>query len=187
MTKVKITEPITKQDYQSIIDLIEENIIKYVTTLKWLQSFAFGDIKIAKIDDKVVGAIVMTRNGKAFDDHDQKYFDVENIKCQKNKYGHITFIVVDKNFHGMGIGKKLVKAGIKYLKETGSSAIGVHCWQSSPGNASEKLFRSLEFEALKMHIAPWLEDSLKKGPKKSWCVACGYPCKCDELEMILYL
>lgn len=184
---IKITEPILKQDLLAIIDLIEDNIIKYDTKMEWLESFSVGDIKIAKIDNEIVGAIVMRRNGKIFDDYEENYFDIENIKCPKDKYGFIAYLVVKKGFQGQGIGKKLVKIGIKYLKDSGSRAIGVHCWQSSPGNASEKTFRSFGFQPLKMLHAPWKKISKERGPKEFWCVHCGNPCTCDELEMILYL
>lgn len=185
--KIEITEPILKQDYLACIDLIEDNIVKYDTKLDWLESFSAGDIKIAKIGDEIVGAIIMRKNGKIFEDYEIQYFDLDHIKCPENKYGFIAYLVVKKDFQRLGIGKKLVKAGIKYLKEMGCEAIGVHCWQSSPGNASELVFRSFGFEPLKMHHAPWKDISEKKGPKEFWCVHCGNPCICDELEMILYL
>jgi len=184
---IKITEPILKKDLLAIIGLIEENIVKYDTRLEWLQSFSMGDIRIAKIDDEIIGAIIMRRNGKIFDDYCTKYFDLDHIKCPKDKYGFIAYLVVKKALQGHGIGKKLVESGIKHLKETGCEAVGVHCWQNSPGNASEKTFWSFGFKPLKMHHAPWKDVSIKRGPKEFWCVHCGNPCTCDELEMILYL
>jgi len=184
---IKITEPILKQDYLACIALIEDNIVKYDTKLEWLESFSVGDIQIAKNRDQIVGVIIMRRNGKMFDDYEEKYFDLEHIECPKEKFGYIVYISVKKSFQGQGIGKKLVKTGLKHLKESGCKAVGVHCWQSSPGNASQKIFESLGFIELKLHKSPWLEISKKLGPKEFWCVHCGNPCICDELEMILYL
>jgi len=185
--KVQIVEPIELQDFSSIIDLIEDNIVQHDTPMEWLESFASGEIKVAKIEGKIVGFIMFRFGGRVFDDYDEKYISLDKINCSRKELGYIVYIVVGKEHQGKGIAKRLAKIALDSLKKTGAKAVGVHCWAGSPGKASEKFFKTLDFDPIKLHKRSLCEYSRKLGPEGYWCVKCGNPCKCDELEMVKYL
>ena len=185
--KIKITEPIAEEDFVEAEKIIEENIVKSDENLNELKSLSVGEVLVAKINDEVVGIISMYRSGKVFKTTQAKYISLDKIKAEKSKIGYIMFLAVLKKHQGKGIGKSLAKAGIKKQKEFGAECVLTDAWQSSPNGASQKLFESLGFEAIKLHKQPWLEESKKVGPKKFTCVVCGNPCSCDELEMVKYL
>jgi ribosomal protein S18 acetylase RimI-like enzyme len=186
-SKIKITEPVTEEDFVEAEKIIEQNIVKSDENLDEIKSLSVGEVLVAKIDNEVVGMISMYRPGKVFKTTQAKYISLDKIKAEKSKIGYIMFLVVSKKHQGKGTGKSLVKAGVKNQKEFGAECVLTDAWQSSPNGASQKLFESLGFEAIKLHKQPWLEESNKAGPKKFTCVVCGNPCKCDELEMVKYL
>jgi len=146
-----------------------------------------GEILVAKDGDKVVGMICQKRPGKIFSELPDEQFDLNSYRVAKNDIGFIILIAVYPKYQGRGIGKLLVAKAIEYQKQFGAKAVGIHAWQNSPGNGSQKLFEFFGFSALKMHKAPWLSYSKKAGPKGYLCPVCGNPCKCDELEMVKYL
>jgi ribosomal protein S18 acetylase RimI-like enzyme len=185
--KIKITEPVTEEDFVEAEKIIEENIVKSDENLDELKSLSVGEILIAKIGNEVVGMISMYRPGKVFKTTQAKFISLKKIKAEKSKIGYIMFLAVSKKHQGKGIGKKLAKAGIIKQQEFGAECVLTDAWQSSPNSASQKLFESLDFEAIKLHKQPWLEESKKAGRKKFTCIVCGNPCKCDELEMVKYL
>lgn len=183
-----ITEPVTEEDFESVAKLVRENIVKDVNLgVQYLKKLSLGEILIAKDRDKIVGMISQKRPGNIFEELPDENFDLKNYKFDKKDIGFIILVVVDPKYQGKGIGKSLVKEAIKYQKIFRAKAVGVHSWQSSPGNGSQKLFESFGFRPIKMHKSPWLEYSKKAGPKGYWCPVCGNPCKCDELEMVKYL
>lgn len=182
---IKIVLPLLQSDFQAVIDLIEDNIVKYDTHMEWLQKFASGEILLAKIDDQIVGAVIFAKHGKVLDIYPRELFSLDQIGCAFDEYGFILYLVVDKRYQGQGIGKKLVKRAISDMRKLGDKSIGVHCWSASPGKASERLFTSLGFEKIKTHMKPCYELSKKGGPEKFLCVVCGNPCHCDQEELIL--
>lgn len=187
MSNIKIRKLITKQDLQAVIDLIEETIVKYITDLEYVESYSDGEILLAEQEGKIVGALMMRRPGKVHLEFKEEFLALDQYKCSKDKIGYIIYAAVDKSYQGQGIGKLLVKEGLKLQKEWGAGAVGVHAWQSSPENASQRLFEKAGFKPVKMHKSIWKDFSKKVGPKKYWCVVCGNPCKCDDLEMVKYL
>ncbi len=186
-SNIKITNPITQQDYEAALRLIEENLYKWDMTIEKIQSSAQGELLLAKDNDKVVGMLNMRYPGKIFEEIDDEFFALDKIELEKKDIGYIALVSIRKDFQGKGVGRQLVKKTIKQQKEWGSKAIIVHASKSSPGNASEKLFFSFGFEPIKLHKQPWHEYSQEKGPKGFWCQFCGNPCTCDELEMVKYL
>jgi ribosomal protein S18 acetylase RimI-like enzyme len=187
-SKIKITEPITEEDFKRASELVEKNIVADTNlSVQYLKKLSVGEIMVAKDEDKVIGMICQKRPGKIFLEFPDKQFNLKKYKFAKKDIGFIILIAVDPKYQGQGIGKKLVTMALKYQKDFGAKAVGVHAWQSSPGNGSQKLFESFGFTHLKMHKSPWLKYSKKAGPKGYWCPVCGNPCKCDELEMVKYL
>jgi|GEM_PF-1663390 len=182
--KIKLIEPITESDYQGILEVIEENLFKYDLTLSHLKKACLGELLAAKDGVKVVGVLRMWRPGEVFREHDDKYFNFEKHPYGREHLGYIAIVAVDKEYRGQGIAKKLVKKALKIQKEWETKAVLVHASKGSPQNASEKLFKSLGFESIGLQKSPWLEYSKEKGPEGFWCVFCGNPCKCDQLEMI---
>lgn len=183
-----IAMPVTEEDFESVAKLVRENIVKDVNLgVQYLKKLSLGEILIAKDRDKIVGMISQKRPGNIFEELPDENFDLKNYKFDKKDIGFIILVVVDPKYQGKGIGKSLVKEAIKYQKIFRAKAVGVHAWQNSPGNGSQKLFESFGFFALKMHKSPWLAYSKKVGPKGYFCPVCGNPCKCDELEMVKYL
>ncbi|MDP2664105.1 MAG: GNAT family N-acetyltransferase [bacterium] len=184
-SKIKLFEPIIEQDFQQAIKLVEENICRDKNfDLTYLQHLSVGEMLVVKEGKKVVGVLTQRRQGKIFDELEDKFFDLEHIKAEKKDIGYLVLVAIDKNHQGRGIGKMLVEEALRIQKEWGAKAVGVHCWQGSPGNGSQRLFEHFDFQPLKLHKAPWLEHSKKVGPKEYWCVVCGNPCECDELEMV---
>jgi ribosomal protein S18 acetylase RimI-like enzyme len=161
--------------------------MKYDIDSDYLLRSSSGELFVAKDGNKVVGMIKMLRPGKIFGELPDKHFSLKKIKCQKNEIGYVTLIAIEPKYQGKGIGKKLVEKGLKEQKIFGSKCVLVHAWQGSPGNASEKLFKSLGFEPLKLYKSPWEKHSKVVGPKGYWCPVCGNPCVCDELEMVKYI
>lgn len=186
--KIRITEPITDEDFESAAELVEKNIVADTNLgVQYLQKLSVGEILVAKDGDKVVGMISQRRPGNVFNEIPDENFDLKNYKFGKADIGFIILVAVDPKYQGRGIGKQLGAEAMKYQGDFGAKAVGVHAWQNSPGNGSQKLFESLGFLTLKMHKSPWLAYSKKAGPKGYWCPVCGNPCKCDELEMVKYL
>lgn len=186
--KIKIVEPVTKNDFIDSLHLVEKNIIRDKGWgLDYYMHRSSGEIFVARLGNKIVGTLVQRRPGGIFDELPDQYFDLENIKADKQQIGFIVLVAIDPKYQGQGIGGKLLSKALSLQKEWKSKCVGVHCWQSSPGNASERLFRKFGFEPLKMHKAPWLEYSIKLSLKDFECPVCGCPCKCDELEMVFYL
>jgi len=184
----KIDIPLLESDFRAIVNLVGENITKDINCgIDYYKSSSLGEVIIARNNDQVIGMIKQSRPGKIFEELEDKHFDLKNIKANKGDIGYISWLAVAESYQGEGIGKKLVREALEYQKEWGSKAVVVHCWQASPGNASQKLFKKLGFSSLKMHIRPWEEYSKSLGAKKYWCVVCGNPCICDELEMIKYI
>jgi len=186
--KVTIGFPVLELDFKAIVKLVAKNITKDVSCgIDYYKSSSLGEVIIVKHNDQVIGMIKQSRPGKIFEESEDKHFYLKNIKAKKKDIGYISWLAVAEGYQGEGIGKKLVREALKYQKEWGSKAVVVHCWQASPGNASQKLFKKMGFSSLKMHIRPWGEYSKNLGAKKYWCVVCGNPCFCDELEMIKYI
>jgi len=155
--------------------------------VQYLQKLSVGEILLAKDDEKVIGMIAQKRPGNIFKEIPDENFDLKSYKLDKKEVGFIILVAVDPKYQGKGIGKSLVAKALRYQKDFGAKAIGVHAWQNSHGNGSQKLFESFGFSALKMHKSPWLAYSKAAGPKGYWCPVCGNPCKCNELEMVKYL
>lgn len=187
-SNIKIELPILKSDFEELIKIVSENLVfdKNLTE-EYFQSMSSGEILLAWENTKLVGAIVARRPGKIFSELKDGHFDLENIKFHKKDLGYVAIVVVDKDCQGKGIGKILLKEALKYQKHFGSKAVITHCWQSSPGHGSQKLFTSFGFEPLKVHKRPWYEYAKKVGSQGHQCIVCGNPCACDELEMVKYL
>lgn len=185
---VNIEFPTTEKDFEDIVLLISSTLVFDKNLHKeYYQSMSSGEILLAKEQDNIVGVLIHRRPGKIFLELPDDLFALDRVRYDKKDIGYIAIVVVEKGQQGKGIGQLLLKEALKYQKEWGSKAVLVHCWQSSPGRASEKLFASFGFEPLKVHKQPWYKYAREAGPKGHFCVACGNPCTCDELEMIKYL
>ncbi len=184
--KIKIDLPILEKDYKQALKLLHDNIARDSSCgLDYLKSGSEGEVLIAKVGDEIVGVLKQNRPGKIFNELPDEHFDLENTRANKNEIGYISWIAIDQKYQGRGIGKKLVDKALKYQRKW--KAVIVHCWQKSPGNASQKLFEKAGFKTQKMFKSPWHNYSKKAGPENYWCVVCGNPCICDELEMVKYI
>ena len=186
-SRINIIEPILESDFEAAKKLVEDNLYKDINLQKQLRESSAGEVLVAKIDERVVGMLAMRRPGKVFKEIGDRYFEPENLKIGKDKIGYIALVSVDAEYQGHGIGKKLVARAIVSQKNWNASEIIAHASESSPGNASERLFSSFAFIPTKLHKQPWHDYSLKEGPEVFLCNFCGCPCKCDELEMVKYL
>lgn len=184
---IQIIEPVLESDYRDAHKLVEDNLFKHDLTVKDLKKSSSGELLVAKKDSKVLGVLNMRRPGKIFEELPKNHFCLDQISVPKEKIGYIALVSVTKDAQKKGIGKKLIAKGLEYQKKWKAEAVVVHASLSSPGNASEKLFKSFDFHPLKIHKAPWHDYSLKVGKKGFECVFCGNPCVCDELEMVKYL
>lgn len=185
---IKIDYPITNKDFQSIVKLVDRTIcIDQDYREEYFQGLSVGEVLVARDGERVVGAVAQCRPGKVFKQISDDHFDLENINYPKADIGFITLVAIDPDHQGKGIGKALVGRALEIQKEFRAKAVGVHCWQGSPGNGSQKLFEHFGFEPLKMHREPWKGYSREVGLEGYNCVVCGNPCTCDELEMIKYL
>ena len=187
-SKFTIDLPLTESDFSAVLEIVNKNIARDdKRDIEYYKSASVGEVLVAKDGQKVIGAIKQSRPGKVINEIGEEYLDLENIKVVKNDIGYISWLAVDKKYQKRKIGRLLIDNAMKYQKEWGSKAVAVHSWQGSPGSASQKLFEKTGFKPLKMHLSPWKEYSEKAGPKSYWCVVCGNPCVCDELEMIKYI
>ena len=185
---VKICEPVDEKNFSESIKLIDENICRDKNFgVDYLKSLSSGEMLVAKNNDRVIGVLAQRRPGKIFNEIADKFFVLDKIAAKKKDIGYIVLVAVDPKNQGMGIGKKLLVSALDLQKKWKAKCVGVHCWQGSPGNSSRKLFENFGFSAIKLHKAPWAEFSQKAGPKDYWCVVCGNPCTCDELEMVISL
>jgi len=89
---------------------------------------------------------------------------------------------VDKNFRGLGVGKKLLQHSIKAAKQQGAQAGIAHLWKQSPNNSAVAYFTHCGGELVKSHRDKWNEES-KQGYN---CILCGHDCHCEAAEMIIY-
>jgi len=185
--KFSIDFPTTSYDLERILELIEENIVKYVSTKEYIDGYSIGEILLAKNDDKIIGFLMMRRPGKVAEEFKPEYLALKKYGVPEEDIGFIIYLVIDKAYQGRGMAGTLIKRAIEMQREWGAKAIGVHCWQGSPGNGSEKAFAKAGFKPVKMHKAIWAKMSKEMGPKGYWCVVDGNPCHCDELEMFLTL
>ncbi len=186
--KIKIDLPILEKNFKQALKILHDNIARDSSCgLDHLKSGSIGEVIVARDGDNIVGALKQSCPGKIFYELPEEHFDLGNIRVEKNRIGYICWIAIDKKYQGKDIGEKLVDKALKYQNEWQAKAVIVHCWQNSPGNASQKLFEKVGFEAQKMFKSPWYKYSQEVGPKNYWCVVCGNPCICDELEMIKYI
>ncbi|OQB06233.1 MAG: Acetyltransferase (GNAT) family protein [bacterium ADurb.Bin212] len=187
-SKIRISLPVTENDFIQANDIINCQVVRDSDWgIDYFKSLSVGEMLIAKIGPDIVGVIVQRYPGRIFEEMEDKYFSLDKIICDKKNYGYVVLIAVHEKYQGMGIGKKLLKKSLIEQKNIGAKAVGVHCWQSSPGNASQKLFESFGFEPLKLHKKTWYEHSKKVGIDNFECTVCGNPCSCDDFEMIKYI
>lgn len=185
-SQIKIIEPILESDFKEALKLIEDNLV-VLLTLDELKKLPVGRLYLAKIEDKIAGVMQINYPGEELHNYKEKCIILDKIKVKRQELASIPVIVVSSEYQKMGIGKRLIKKGLKELENAGAKAVLTHIWMSSPGNASEKLFTSFGFLPIKIHKKIWFENSKKMGPKKYSCAVCGNPCTCDALEMIKYL
>ena len=166
---IKIDLPILEKDFKQALKLLHDNIARDSSCgLDYLKSGSEGEVIVVRDGDKIVGVLRQSRPGKIFDELPDEHFALENIRVEKNVTGCICWIATDKKYQGQGIGKKLVDEALKYQEEWQAKAVIVHCWQNSPGNASQRLFEKAGFKAQKMFKAPWHEYSQEAGPENYW-------------------
>lgn len=183
---IKITEPILESDFVKALSIVDRNLA-VVMSLNELKGLPVGRLFVAKIDGDVVGILKLNYPGEELSDYEENYISLDKISAKRDEVGCVVVVAVDAKFQKMGIGKLLMKKGILELEKSGAKAILTHVWMSSPGGASEKLFRSFGFLPIKLHENIWYESSKKMGPKKYSCAVCGNPCRCNALEMVKYL
>lgn len=186
--KIEIVEPVIEPEFEAAFHIVKKNIADWADhRVEHLKNLSLGEILVVKIDGRVVGVLEQRRPGKVFGEVKDKFFALDKIDCAKDEIGHINVIAVSEENQKKGIGKLLLKRALQLQRDFGAKCVNVFAWQSSPGMGSQKLFESFGFETIQLLKHPWLEYSKKVGPKKFWCVVCGNPCKCDELEMVKYL
>lgn len=103
-----------KQDINKAIDYAQHKLYKDRTT--------GGNVLVALLDDKIVGAVVLNETGMGG-------YIPENI---------LVYIATDPNYRGQGIGKKLMREAMDTVK--GDIALHVE-----PENPAKKLYESLGF------------------------------------------
>ena len=103
-----------KQDINKAIDYAQHKLYSDRTT--------GGNILVAMLDDKIVGAVVLNETGMGG-------YIPENI---------LVYIATDPNYRGQGIGKKLMREAMGAT--TGDIALHVE-----PENPAKKLYESLGF------------------------------------------
>lgn len=185
---IQINYPILKQDFLQADRIINKQVVRDSDWgIDYLQSLSMGEILLAKIENNVIGVIAQRFSGEIFKEMEDKYFSLEKFICEKCDYGYVVLIAVDKQYQSLGIGKQLLQQALMEQKKFGTKAVGVHCWQSSPSNASQKLFEGFGFKPLKLHIKTWYEHSKRVGVENFECAVCGNPCLCNDLEMIKYI
>jgi GNAT superfamily N-acetyltransferase len=181
----KIEMPVSKKDFEEASDLCDKNVVFDAELgVDYYKNLSVGEILIVKDRGKVVAMLAHRRPGEIFNEISDDHFDLSKYKVGKKDIGYVYIIAIDPKYQKRGIGQMLVTKALKYQKEYGSGAVAVHCMQSSPGNASEKLFTKMGFVPVKMHKKPWYKHSVKVGPKGYRCSHCGNPCVCDDLEMM---
>lgn len=185
-SKIQITEPVTEEDYRGALQIIDFNLTR-VLTLEDLKEEPIGRIFLAKIGSEIAGILKLKFPGETLSDYEEKCITLDKINATRGEIGCVQVVVVNKAFQGRGIGKRLLTKGLEVLKGAGARAVLAHIWLSSPGGASEKMFLSFGFRPIKTHKRVWYESSIKMGPARYQCAHCGNPCKCDALEMVLYI
>ena len=89
---------------------------------------------------------------------------------------------VDEKYRGLGVGKKLLQLAIEAAKQQGAQAGISHLWKQSPNNSAVAYFTKCGGQLIKSHPGKWNEES-KQGYD---CVFCGFDCRCEAAEMIIY-
>jgi ribosomal protein S18 acetylase RimI-like enzyme len=89
---------------------------------------------------------------------------------------------VDEAYRGLGVGSQMLSLSIAAAKKQGAQAGVSHLWKQSPGNSAVKYFTKCGGELIKSHPGKWNEES-KKGYN---CIFCGFDCRCEAAEMIIY-
>lgn len=89
---------------------------------------------------------------------------------------------VAPGWQGHGIGGELMQLSMAALKQQGAKAGIAHLWRQSPGNAAVKYFCKQGGQLVKIHPDKWRADS-HNGYE---CVRCGFDCRCEAAEMIIY-
>ncbi len=179
--KIKIIEPITKNDFEEITKLVDLNLAPGEVDLDYLYSLPAGSIYLAKVGDEISGVVISRLPAIFFREIPEKFISLDLIKQDKEKIGNIHIIIISPKFRRLGIGKRLVKKALEYLNDFGVAVVLVHVWMQSPGNSSFELFSALGFKPLKLYKKSWSEYP------NYICVRCGSPCQCDSLEMVLDL
>lgn len=105
--------------------------------------------------------------------------DLWQVSAQKCCYFKCN--TVDKNYRGIGVGKKLLQLSIKAAKQQGAQAGVAHLWKQSPNNSAVAYFTHCGGELVTSHPDKWNEAS-KQGYN---CVLCGHDCHCEAAEMII--
>jgi GNAT superfamily N-acetyltransferase len=86
------------------------------------------------------------------------------------------------HWQGHGVGAELMNRSLAALKQQGAKAGVAHLWRQSPGNAAVKYFTKQGGQLVKVHPDKWRSDS-HNGYE---CVRCGFDCRCEAAEMIIY-
>jgi len=179
--KIQIKEPILESDFKKIIQLVDQNLSPDEVGPDYLKSLPSGSIYVAKANDKIAGAVVARLPKIYFDELHEKYTSLDLIKTKKEKIGNIHIIIVSEQYRGQGIGQRLIKKALTFLKQSGVKTVVAHIWMQSPKNGSFLLFSSMGFKPIRLYEKTWQQYPGYK------CVRCGSPCKCDFLEMALDL
>lgn len=136
--------------------------------------------KIAKIDNKVVGfAMSVVLSLKELVDYlkiDKK--DLPKFIIAAKKICVIKTVSVDSNFHGMGIGYKLVKSLIDDGTSNNINDFACVAWKSGDKINIKGILEAFDFTAYKEIENYWTEDSIKDGFQ---CPSCGNPCHCSAV------
>ena len=109
-------------------------------TLKPINESYLGSVYVAKINEKVIGTACATD----FSEEDYKRYDVSsNFECKE--VGKVT---VDKNYRGMGIGKKIIEFILKKFSNINFYATIME--KPVENKPSKRLFESLGFKCYKI-------------------------------------
>ena len=116
--------------------LTPENWHKMKQSLSSVKQTAMvADYIVAKMENKIVGAIAYYPPGKS----NPKFFD--------SSCASLRLLAVEPNYRGKGIGNKLTIAGIQQAEKDSAAAIGLYT--SEAMTTAHKLYSRLGFERVK--------------------------------------
>ncbi len=177
--------------YQTLLDAKNETLKNGVDLLNQLQGeglFAPNYLELGVQDPHsyIVGAfdnqrLIGVAVAQVLDNLD--YYTLLNEDFVKNhrhkKVGSLSTMSVHEDYQGQGIGQKLAKLRMEWLKDQGCQmTIGVS-WVSGKKHTSDRVFLKMGFQEIGRHPTFYAQASLEK---HFICPTCGEPpCLCPAI------